>query len=149
MQQAIELARGGPSEADLYTELAFQTLVRAGMWGVAPRADLVEGWIERAVRLAGPESEAHAKALIARCYSDYDKSRDLAGEASGIAERIGDPVIRSYGFDVLALTAFAAGNFDEAVEWQRRRLSLVGEIGDPVTRQVSANAIAPSVRAEG
>ena len=146
MQQAIELAGGGPLEADLYAELAFQTIARAGMWGVAPQADLVEGWIERGVRLAGPESAARAKALIARCYSDYDKSRDLAGEASGIAERIGDPVIRSYGFDVLALTAFAAGNFDEAVEWQRRRLSLVGEIGDPDHQaDIYGNAIVPSV----
>ena len=146
MQRAIELADDDLTTADLYAELAFQTLVRAGMWGVAPEAGLVEGWIGRALELAPPDSAARAKALIARCYSDYDKSPELASEASGIAERLGDPVVRSYGYDVLGLTAFAAGDYDEAAEWTRRRLSLVDEIDDPDHQQDIYNtAFAPAV----
>src|SRR5437870_1371831 len=49
MQRAIELADDDLTTADLYAELAFQTLVRAGMWGVAPDASLVEGWIGSAL----------------------------------------------------------------------------------------------------
>ena len=146
MERAIELAGDGSTTADLYSELAFQTLVRWGMWGVAPEAGLVEGWIERALELAPPDSAARAKALIARCYSDYDKSPELASEASGIAERLGDPVVRSYGYDVRGLTAFAAGDYDDAAEWARRRISLVGEIHDPDHQaDIYMTALAPAV----
>jgi len=146
MQRAIELTDDDLTTADLYSELAFQTLVRAGMWGVAPQASLVEGWIGRALELAPPDSAARAKALIARCYSDYDKSPELASEASDIAERLGDPAIRSYGYDVLGLTAFAAGDYDEAAEWTRRRLSHIDEIDDPDHQQdMYYTAFAPAV----
>jgi class 3 adenylate cyclase/Arc/MetJ family transcription regulator len=131
MERAIELVDDDLTTADLYSELAFQTLLRAGMWGVAPEAELVEGWIGRALELAPPDSEARAKALIARCYSDYDKSSELANEASEIAERLGDPVMRSYGYDVQGLCAFVAGKYDDALTLSRRRLSLVGEISEP------------------
>jgi hypothetical protein len=120
MQRAIELADNDLTTADLYAELAFQTMIRAGMWGVPPQADLVEDWIGRTLELAPPDTVARAKALIARCYSAYDKSPELASEASGIAERLGDPVTRSYGYDVRCLTAVAAGDWDDAADWARR-----------------------------
>jgi len=146
MQQAIELADDDLTTADLYAELAFQTMIRAGMWGVPPQADLVEDWIGRTLELAPPDSVARAKALIARCYSAYDKSPELASEASEIAERLGDPVTRSYGYDVLCLTAFAAGDWDDAADWARRRVSLVDEIDDPDHQQdIYSGAFAPAV----
>jgi class 3 adenylate cyclase len=146
MERAIELAREPSSAADLYAELAFQTLVRAGMWGVAPEAEPVERWIARALELSAPESASRAKALIARCYSDYDKSPVLASEAGEIADRLGDPVVRSYGYDVRALTSFTLGDHDEAARWHRRRLSLADQINDPDHQaDIYANAIAPAV----
>ncbi len=54
-----------------------------------------------------PDSESRAKALIARCYSDYDKSLELTSEARRIAEQLDDPVLRSYAYDVEGLRAFA------------------------------------------
>ena len=116
------------------------------MWGVPPQADLVEDWIGRTLELAPPDTVARAKALIARCYAAYDKSPELASEASGIAERLGDPVIRSYGYDVLGLTAFAAGDWDDAAHRARRRVSLVDEIDDPDHLQdIYSGAFAPAV----
>jgi hypothetical protein len=146
MQRAIELADDDLTTADLYAELAFQTMIRAGMWGVPPQADLVEDWIGRTLELAPPDTVARAKALIARCYSAYDKSPELASEASGIAERLGDPVTRSYGYDVLCLTAVAAGDWDDAADWARRRVSLVDEIDDPDHQQdIYSGAFTPAV----
>ncbi len=146
MQRAIELADDDLTTADLYAELAFQTMIRAGMWGVPPQADLVEDWIGRTLELAPPDTVARAKALIARCYSAYDKSPELASEASGIAERLGDPVTRSYGYDVLCLTAVAEGNWDDAADWARRRVSLVDEIDDPDHQQdIYSGALTPAV----
>ena len=114
--------------------------------GCPPDAGLVEGWIGRALELAGPHSAARAKALIARCYSTTTSPPRLASEAGRIAERLGDPVLRSYGYDVRGLRAFATGDYDEAVEWHRRRLALVAEISDPDHRaDIYASAIAPAV----
>jgi class 3 adenylate cyclase len=146
MQRAIELADDDLTTADLYAELAFQTMIRAGMWGVPPQADLVEDWIGRTLELAPPDTVARAKALIARCYNAYDKSSELASEASAIAERLGNPVIRSYGYDVLCMTAFAAGDWDSAADWARRRVSLADEIDDPDHQQdIYSSAFAPAV----
>jgi class 3 adenylate cyclase len=146
MQRAIELVDDDLTTADLYADLAFQTMIRAGMWGVPPQADLVEDWIGRTLELAPPDTVARAKALIARCYAAYDKSPELASEASEIAERLGDPVIRSYGYDVLCLTAFAAGDWDDAAHWACRRVSLIDEIDDPDHQQDIYNgAFAPAV----
>ena len=146
MEHALDLVDDDLIAADLYSELAFQTLLRAGMWGVAPEAELVEGWIGRALELAPPDGAARAKALIARCYSDYDKSLELASEATEIAERLGDPVIRSYGYDVQGLCAFVAGDYDNALTWARRRLSLVGEISEPDHQaDIYDGAVSPAV----
>jgi class 3 adenylate cyclase len=146
MQRAIELTDDDLIAADLYAELAYQALVRWGMWVVVPDAGLIEGWISRALAFAKPNSAAHAKALIARCYADHDKSPELASEASHAAERLGDPVVRSYGYDVRGQIALTAGDYDEAVDWTRRRLSLIGEIDDPDhLAEIYAGAIGPAV----
>jgi class 3 adenylate cyclase len=146
MQQAIDLADSPGERGDLYAEFVFQMLVRAGMWRVLPDSELVDGWINRALELERSETAGRAKALIARCYADYRKSPQLAREASAIAERLGEPELRSYGFDVLGLTAFTSRDYEEALDWQRRRVLLVDEIEDPDHRaDTYANAIPPAM----
>ena len=146
MEAAIALAEGDGALADLYAELVFQTMARAGMWGTAPPSDLVQGWIDRALELAAPDTVARAKALIARCYADYDKSAEDAAEASAIADRLGDPALRSRGYDVRHLVAFVQGDYREALEWCRRRESFVHELADPDSvSYVYAFAINPAV----
>ena len=146
MQRAIDLADSPAERGDLYAEFVFQMLVRSGMWRVLPDSELVDGWINRALELERSETAGRAKALIARCYADYRKSPQLAREASAIAERLGEPELRSYGFDVLGLTAFTSRDYEEALDWQRRRVSLVDEIEDPDHRaDTYANAIPPAM----
>ena len=145
--EAIAIARDDDaSAAELYAELAFETMKRAGMWGTPPPPDLVEGWIVRALELAPANSSARARALVARCYSEYDKSREDAAEASRIAERIGEPLLRSSGYDVQALVAFVRGSYEESLEWCRRRAAIAGELGDPdAEAYVYADAVNPAV----
>ena len=146
MQRAIALAGDDLTTADIYSELAFETVARAGMWGVAPEARLVEGWIARALELAPPNSATRAKALIALCYSDYGKSPELASEAIQIAESLDDPALGSFAYDAQGLQAFAAGAYGEALEWQRRRLSLIDNIYDPDHQSdIYYNGVAPAV----
>ena len=146
MEEAIGLAHGDRELADLYAELAFQTMARAGMWGTAPPSDLVRGWIARALELAALDTAARAKALIARCYADYDKSAADAAEASTIAQQLDDPVLRSRGYDVRHLVAFVQGDYREALEWCRRGESFVGELDDADAAMfIHASAINPAV----
>jgi class 3 adenylate cyclase len=131
MEQAIALAEGDDELAGLHAELAFQTIGRAGMWGTPPPSDLVGGWISSALELAPPDSPARAKALLARCRSDYDKSAADAAEASRIAERYGDPLLRAYGYDVQALVSFACCEYRPALEWCRRCAAIAADLDDP------------------
>ena len=60
--EAIALAGDDEaSAAELHAELAFQTMIRAGMWGTPPPPDLVEGWIRAGVlELASANSSPRA-----------------------------------------------------------------------------------------
>jgi class 3 adenylate cyclase len=146
MEKAIALVHEDAALGDLYAELAFQTIFRAGMWGTAPPSDLVQGWVERALELAAPNTPARAKALMARCYADYDKSADDAAEASAIADRLGDRALRARGYDVRHLVAFVNGDYREALEWCRRAESLVHELDDAeAVMYIHASAISPAV----
>ena len=145
MQRAIELAGDEPTTAELYSELAFQTLVHA-LWDAAPEAGLVRGSVGQALELAAPHSAARAKALIARCYFDYDKSLEMVTEASDIADRLDNPVLRSYCYDLRGLQELTAGDHEASATWHRRRLSLVDEIADPDHRaDIYAGAVIPAV----
>jgi class 3 adenylate cyclase len=146
MQRAIRLADDPATTGELHAELAFQTMIRAGMWGVAPETGLVHGWVERALDLAPPHGSARAKALIARCYSDYDKSAAMVDEAAAIAEGLDDPALRSYCCDLRGLRELAAGDAEASVRWHRRRVALVDELDDPDHRaDIFASAIIPAV----
>jgi len=146
IEHAIELTDGDSAIADLYAELALQTMARAGMWGTSPTAEQVGAWIDLALERCEPESPARAKALIARCYSDYEKSPSDAAEASRIASDLGDPVLRSLGYDAQAAVAFVDGEYTEALAWCRRRIALAHELADlEMEAFACAAAINPAV----
>jgi class 3 adenylate cyclase len=146
LEAAMANAADDPTRADLRAELAFQTMSRAGMWGTPPPTNLVDGWVESTLELADRHSPARAKALIARCYSEYDKSAVDAAEAIRIAERLDDPALRSYAYDVGGLVAFVRGDYHEALEWTRRRATVANDLDDPDSEAyIYADAISPAV----
>ena len=91
MQKALEI--GGPS-ADVYADLALQTMLRAGMWVQQPDPEwtLVEAWIQQALELAEEGSLTQANALVALFMDTDDES--AARSALAIAERLGDRELR-------------------------------------------------------
>jgi len=146
IEHAIELTDGDSAIGDLYAELALQTMVRAGMWGTSPTAEQVGAWIDLALERCEPKSPARAKALIARCYSDYEKSPSDAAEAGRIADDLGDAVLRSLGYDVQSAVAFVHGEYSEALVWCRRRIALAPEVADlEIEALACAGAINPAV----
>jgi class 3 adenylate cyclase/tetratricopeptide (TPR) repeat protein len=126
MQKAIEL--GAPS-ADVYTDLGFQTVQRAGMWKRRPDPKLVSGWIERALELTSAGSPQRAKALVSRALWNDDEAD--AAAALELAEQLGDVELRSHALAALGDARWGAADFDRACALVEERLELLPKISDP------------------
>ena len=109
MQKALEI--GGPS-ADIYADLALQTVTRAGMWVQQPDFALIDGWAQQALELAeeGSLTQGHALAALAMGNDDESATRS----ALAIAQRLGDAELNCAMAHNLAYLALAAGDFDRA-----------------------------------
>ena len=124
--QAIEL--GGPA-ANLYAELAFQSMRRWGMWKQQPDASLIDGWIERALELAEEGSRNQAMALYARFGADEDFA---AAEAlAAVAERRGEPDLRSLALEALAMRAWHDGEVERCRALVDELFELAPTLADP------------------
>jgi hypothetical protein len=130
MQHALALVSDDSQAGEVYSELAFHTIIRTGMWPTRPDPQVVEEWVDRALRLSEPDGPAYTRALIARAQGGSVDDA-TAREASRLAERLGDPELRSYAWMACASTAFHNFRFDEASDWAERRFDLLPEIDDP------------------
>jgi hypothetical protein len=129
MEQAIEL--GGPP-AELYTELALQTVRRSGMWVRRPAPELVDAWVERALELSPEGSPTYPRALAALALRTSDESAARALQA--VAERLGDPELRSQAFAALTDVAWRSGDLEQARASVEERLELLAEVSAPDDR---------------
>jgi DNA-binding SARP family transcriptional activator len=125
---AIDASVGVEDAADLTSRLAFWDAFR---WNHAEDRALIEACIEKALALAGENSAARARALVARSYCRPQEAEAVAREACAIAERLPDLALRSYAFHALADAVLAEGRYDEARQWAERRLELLDRIDDP------------------
>jgi tetratricopeptide (TPR) repeat protein len=131
MEHALEGPLAPEERADVYGQLAFQTSLRAGIWGVRTVPEHVREWAERALELAPADSKARVRALLARANIDPVAHADLADVLTPLAERTGDVELRSYALMVRASIAFEAGRFQDAGALADQKLELVPEIDDP------------------
>ena len=131
MQNAIELTADESTLAELYSELAWETSCRSGMWRRMPDHNTVDDWIETALELALPGSAARARALIAKSFWNPFGSSAYAIEASQIAERLDDVELRSHAWDVRGITEFVSGRYDHGRAFAERRFELLDRISDP------------------
>jgi class 3 adenylate cyclase/tetratricopeptide (TPR) repeat protein len=129
MQNALQLADERQS-ADVYSELAFHTVIRSGMWRKRPQPQRVDVWIDRALELAEPGSPARVRALTARAH--WHQGDDAsAREASSLADSLGDPELRSYAWMARSSAAFHNLRFGEACMWAQLRFGVADRIDDP------------------
>jgi hypothetical protein len=131
MQQALDI--GGPS-AEVYADLALQSVQRAGMWVQQPDWTLVDGWIQQALELAGEGSLASANALAALAISNEDES--TARSALAVAERMGNLELRCLALATLSDIALAAKNFDGACTLLDQVMALLPGLPNPDTCSV-------------
>ena len=145
MQQALELTDDHSIRAKTYSDLAFQTGIRVGMWKQRPDPQTVDSWIEHALALTKEDTPERARALIAQA-NTHPEDPEHARAASGLADKLDDPDLRSWAWMARAVAAFHAANFSEALAWAQRRFDLEGQITDPDHLvEMRETAIPPSV----
>jgi class 3 adenylate cyclase len=130
MQKALEV--GGPS-AEVYSDLALQTVLRGGMWVQQPDMTLVEGWIQQALELAEEGSLTQGHALYALCMNTEDESAsESAGRSAlAIAERLGDHELRCLMLHTIAYLALLARDFGRACTLMDEVMSLLPGLPNP------------------
>ena len=137
MQKALEI--GGPS-AEVYSDLALQTVQRAGMWAQQPDPEwtLVGGWIQQALELAQEGSLAQGNALVALAMNSED---DFAARAAlAIAERLGDLELRCTSLQTISDSALMAGDFDRACTVMDQVMALILRLPNPEVGSVALHS---------
>jgi DNA-binding SARP family transcriptional activator len=130
MEAAIEGSRDPAKRAEICAELAFEAYMRGGMWTRRPPTEMMMSRLEEALELAAPDTRARAMALVASTYADVGDGAAPGCEAYEIAERIGDPMLKSVALDAQQRVAMDAGEYELAWNLNRRRLALLNEITD-------------------
>jgi class 3 adenylate cyclase/tetratricopeptide (TPR) repeat protein len=133
MEHALELQPPRRAAARLYAELSREGS-RPYMWKHPPPRDVVEQWIENALELAEPGSEARAAAVAAWAHLDPPGRADAVHEAVELAEQLGDSLLRADAYEARAKLAVAQGRLAEAGTWADRKLALIPRIADPDRR---------------
>ena len=128
MEKAIELTEGTEALAELYAELAFESILRGGMWKRPLEHSLVESWLARALELANAGA-AQARTIITK--SMWEDDAEAAEQAVALAERLDDPVLLSYAYWARSGAAFAGLDYREADRWAQRRFELLDRLTDP------------------
>ena len=143
MQHSLELTDEPQERAETYAQLAFQTASRSGMFQSHPARELSEKWSSLAIAGAAAGSPTHVRALIARALWGDEA---VALEANNLAERLGDPELRSYAWDARGAAEFRRGEFEASHNSELHRFDLVGEVTDPDhLHDMYISAITPTV----
>jgi hypothetical protein len=130
MEKAIEL--GGPAP-EVYAELGYQFVLRAGMWLKRPDTTVIDSWVDKALELTNKGSKARAKALIAR--AEWPRSDEsLATQALQLAERLGDLELRYRALHALMFAAWEAADYGRALSVIEQMHALLPQIQDPDAR---------------
>jgi class 3 adenylate cyclase len=132
MERSIELTSDRLVLGETYAELAFQSVLRSGMWRTVPERALVDGWIDRALELTDAQTQPRAEALLARAF--WSRNREAAREGAVLAEELGIAELRSYAWDARARILLLDGHLKDACDLSERRFEVLDEISDPDQR---------------
>ena len=152
MRTALLRALDGPLDererADTYALLAFQSSIRSAMWSIRINMELIDEWASRALELAPKDSEARARALLARANVELTgASEEVLVEATELADSLGSTELRSFALGARTQSAFDQRRFQEAAAWSEERLALVAGIDDPDHRCEAYEAASPAAAA--
>jgi hypothetical protein len=118
MLRSVEGPLDDDERADAYSQLAFQTSIRSGMWTTRPEKGRVDEWVERALELAAPGSDAHVRSLLARAEIDpAEASDELVQSITNVADAGIDSELRSFALGALCHASFERRRFAESAKW--------------------------------
>jgi class 3 adenylate cyclase len=129
MQKALDI--GGPS-AEVYAEVALESVQRMGMWVREPDWSLVGQWARQALELAEEGSLIQGKALLALSMVTDDIA--LTRSALAIAERLGDLELRCQSLTTLSQFAWLASDYGPACAVLDEELAVLPELPNPDVR---------------
>jgi DNA-binding SARP family transcriptional activator len=131
LERAVALTDDPAERADIYSELALQTVTRYAMLNPMPARELVDQWVAEALDQAPDASLARARALAANAMWFADDPSKAAGDAYAAAVEVGDVEVLDHAYNAQALAAFTEGRYEDAQGWAARRLGLLDSISDP------------------
>ena len=136
MRRAFLRALEGPLDdaerAETYAFLAFQSSIRSAMWSIRLNMDLIDEWASRALELAADDTEAKARALLAKANIEpFGAPADLLAEATALADALDSVELHSFVLGAKTQSAFDQRRFQEAAAWSEQRLALLAAIDDP------------------
>ena len=129
MEKALEL---GAAPGDVYAELGFQTVQRAGMWKTRPEFGLVKGWIDKALATSDPGTAAHARAVVARAL--WEQTEEYTREAERVARESDDVELLAHALWTRGQMLFNEGEYAAASDQLDSRAALHPQIRDPDLR---------------
>jgi YD repeat-containing protein len=130
MERALDLSDDPTVKAKAYSDLAFQTGIRVGMWRTRPEVETIDDWIEQALALTEEKSPERARTLIALA-NTHPGDAEHSRKASALADELGDPQLRSWAWMARSVAAFYAAHFEDSLTWAQRRFDLEAQITDP------------------
>jgi class 3 adenylate cyclase len=129
MQKALDI--GGPS-AEVYADVALESVQRMGMWVREPDWSLVGQWARQALELAEEGSLIQGKALLALSMETDDIA--LTRSALAIAERLGDLELRCQSLTTLSQFAWLVRDYGPACAVLDEELAVLPELPNPDVR---------------
>jgi tetratricopeptide (TPR) repeat protein len=129
MEKALEL---GAAPGDVYAELGFQTVQRAGMWKTRPEFGLVKSWIDRALAASEPGTTAYAHAIVARAL--WEQKDEYVHEAERVARDANDVELLAHALWTRAQLLYNEGDYAAAADHLDARVALHPQISDPDLR---------------
>jgi hypothetical protein len=126
MEHALEL---GKDAGEVYSELAYQYVMRAGMWQRRLDDSLVQDWISRAIAGSADGTPMRVRALVAQSIEGVDV--DAARTALDLADRLGDEPLRFEAMAGLQSAFDDTGQLDKARAVAEERIALLPRIADP------------------
>jgi hypothetical protein len=136
MEEALALGPERTAQAEIYADLALHGYGRPYMWRQPPAAEIAAGWLEAALDLADPQTEARGVALLARALGAPQETgaASAAAEVLSISEALGNAWLEVHAYEAHALIASGGGRFQEACAWAERELEALPRLTDPGIR---------------
>jgi hypothetical protein len=127
--RAIEVCDDPYQQAEAYAAMAAAVTDTGIIASALPTADVVEDWLERALSVAPPGTDAHTLALVIRAAWFPEHLAALAPQALAAAERGENLFHRGEAYALQGILARRERRITDALDWALRLIRLM-ESGD-------------------